>query len=251
MLKRFCFKIALSIIVLVIVVSASALSVFAAETQKYVFDNADFLTDAEELALEEQAKNLSERCGAKFIIACKYSNYYEGDWILQENDLSDNDDIIMLIITTSGGEYYYDLYTYGNAYSKITNVEINRVLDNSEVYPNIKGGELYMGLSAYMICAEKAYTSFLWAEFGDLLTVGIFAAVVTFVIATVVIISSYKKKQKSAQYPLDRYTKMDLVHSDDRYVRSSVTRVRVNSSSSGGGGRGGRSGGGGGHRGGR
>ena len=250
MLKRFCFKIALSIIVLVVVASASALSVFAAETQKYVFDDADFLTDTEELALEEQAKVLSERCGAKFIIACKYSSYYEGEWILQENNLSDNDDIIMLIITTSGGEYYYDLYTYGNAYSKITNVEVDRVLDNSDVYPNIKGGELYMGLSAYMICAEKAYNSFLWAEFKDLLSVGAFAAIVTFALSVIMITSSYKKKQKSTQYPLDKYTKMDLVHSNDRYVRSAVTRVRVNSSSSGGG-HGGRSGGGGGHRGGR
>ena len=250
MLKRICFNLFLLALIATVVLSTFVFSAFATGTEEYVFDDADFLSEAEEASLEEQAKKLYEKCGAKIIVACKNANYYEGDWICLENGLSKNDDIIMLIITINGGTYYYNLYTYGKAYSRITNAEVNRVLDVSEVYPNIKGGELYAGLSAYMICAEKAYDGLLWAELWDFLSLGIFVAIATLVVTTVIIISSYKKKQKSTQYPLDRYTKMNLVHSDDRYVRSSVTRVRVNSSSSGGG-RGGRSGGGGGHRGGR
>ena len=62
------------------------------------------------------------------------------------------------------------------------------------------------------------------------LLIGMIAGVVVGGITIGIIIYKYKKKVKSPIYPLDKYTTLDLNHfaSSDIYLRSTVTKVRVN-----------------------
>ena len=69
---------------------------------------------------------------------------------------------------------------------------------------------------------------------------GVIVGLIVSVITGICIIVSYKKKLRSATYPLNRYARLDLKRRDERFMGSFVTR-RVIQRQSGNGGRGGRS----------
>ena len=51
-------------------------------------------------------------------------------------------------------------------------------------------------------------------------------------IAVAVIVVRYKKKLKAPIYPVDKYATLSVNGADDRFIGSTVTRVRVSSSKS-------------------
>ena len=59
------------------------------------------------------------------------------------------------------------------------------------------------------------------------LGVGIFAGILVAGIVAGCIIYTYKKKTKSAIYPLGRYANLDLKMRDDRFMGSFVTKRRL------------------------
>ena len=65
------------------------------------------------------------------------------------------------------------------------------------------------------------------------IVIPILAGLAAGAIAVLIVVVDYKKKLKSPIYPLSKYASLDLSLSQDNYLSTSVTRVRVQSSSSG------------------
>ena len=68
-------------------------------------------------------------------------------------------------------------------------------------------------------------------NFVGYLGIGIFAGILVAGIVAGCIIFTYKKKTKSAIYPLGRYANLDLKMRDDRFMGSFVTKRRLQNSS--------------------
>lgn len=68
-------------------------------------------------------------------------------------------------------------------------------------------------------------------NFVSYLGIGIFAGILVGGIVAGCIIYSYKKKTKSAIYPLGRYANLDLKMRDDRFMGSFVTKRRLQNQS--------------------
>lgn len=221
----------------------------------YVLDNGNLFTDEEEALIATDCAKAESETGVRFVIATTTHSLW-GEDILDHFGLSENADLVILVITLDYRTYYYDLYTYGKAASKISDREVDLVLDDPAVYDNLKSGALLAGSMAF---TEKAAGALITpnlspVNFSASFFFGVVAlALLLSFLICVIVFASYKRKKRSTGYPLDVYTTLSLTEREDIFTGSYVTKRRISSSSSGGrSGGGGRShGGGGGHRGGR
>lgn len=226
------------------------LTVSASAELPALYDRGDLLTDAEESALLAQLCEVSERVGMPISVATYLSqgesDTYYGEHFLKDFGCSLDDDHVILIITRKAGVYYegrtyfYDLYLYGDAERRITQEEVDEILDDEGVYPNLKSGKLTEGISAFLRVTEAKLTN---NPFLEALPVAFVIALIIGIIACVCVKLRYSMKHKSVDYPLEHYAKMELTEKSDLFTGSFVTK-RVISSDSGGSSRGGRSGGG-------
>ena len=157
-------------------------------------------------------------------------------------------DVIVLIIEKGYSENYYELFIYGEPDSKISTDESDRILDDPEVYDNIKFGNVGEGVLRFISLTETAYLGVLQESLLRTIVISLIIAVIIAAIPTIIVIVRYKRKLKSASYPLERYASLSLNEGEcsDFFIGSFVTKTRINTSSgSHGGGGGGRSGGGG------
>ena len=245
MMKKLLFFLMIFVLLSALVIPASA-SVYAEDT--LLMDRLDLFSDAEETALLSRIVSFIEKRDCHMLIVTDtipYSNDYA---ILDVIDELRSTDLIILTISLQNGVYYYDLFTYGNAYEKISYSDVNAILDAGAVYDNIKGGNVYEGVLAFIDMADGRMGTFCLKteQIPGILLISLIAAM----IACAVVVARYKMKIKPTNYPLDRFAKLSLTAEKDIFIGSFVTKHRVSSSSSGGGhsGGGGRSGG---HRGGR
>ncbi len=244
------------LVILIALLSAFALPTFAGGASYHVCDRGGLLSDAEEVRLSEFAKVAYEQTGCGFYVdthrLSRYDDdYYIGTEFLQRQRLSRRDDVILLIITYQDGTYYYDLYLYGNGEQMITQEEANVILDTPGVFYSIKGGELELGIRAFFDAAVSQYQNETVRPNPYLRALPV-AAVISAVIALAACMGvkmRYAMKNKSVDYPLDRYAKLELTEKEDVFAGSFITKRTIQSSS--GGGSGGGRGGGGGHAGGR
>lgn len=226
----------------------------------YLTDQADLLTVTQEKELSEQAEQLSGRLGIR-VAMYVYSSPYEsdnfiGEDFLQLHGMSVSDDLILLIVKQetpqyANESYYYDLYLYGLGETKITQEEVDPLLDDQNVFTNLKTGKIDAGLRGYLNAVDS-YASNGVDRPNPFLKALVWALPVSLaagLIACVCVKVSYSMKRKSVDYPLDRFAKLQLTEESDVFVGKHVTRRTVSSSSSGSGG--GSRGGGRGHAGGR
>lgn len=219
-----------------------ALPCFAeSASQRYVYDDMNALTNAEEARIEESARALSEAYGIDFYAVVTNQYGYNGDRFREEGRHATRHFALLVIV--KNGAWYYDLYTYGKAYRRISDSEVNTMLDAPDVYNAIKGGNLCNGILAWQTYAHDA--CYMASFIPSALLVGGICGVVSCVIVVLV----YNKKMKKTNYPLDKYTSLRVTGGNDVFITSHVTSRTVESSS--GGSRSGSGGGGGGHRGGR
>ncbi len=68
-------------------------------------------------------------------------------------------------------------------------------------------------------------------EWGTIIPVGVFAALIVAAIAVGIVIFLYSRKVRSETYPLGKYAGLSLTHSRDDFTGKTVTRVRIRSSS--------------------
>lgn len=231
---------------------ASAEDESASDGLTGVIDASELLNELEEQEINEALAKASEEMG---IPICAYVFEYVGREVWGEDylaarGLSEDDDLVLMIVTVRRFEINYDLYTYGDAYFKINEKEVDYILDDSDVYYNIKDGEIAKGLCAYAELSAQAYCGRLGVSWVLILIVALVIGGIVAFIGVKSIAESYKRKNPSTSYPLDRFAKLELTHESDREIGKFVTTTIVSTGGRGGHG-GSRSGGGGGHRGGR
>ncbi len=251
-LKRMIF----TALVLIMTLSVFSFTV-SADSKKSVYDRAGLFTDSEIAQLEAKANELFGDIDCDiYIVTDNSQNYiyyngyekvpYWGEHFIEEYGITGNS--IVLIITANRNNNY-NLYTYGEAYSKLSDSDVDTILDYDDVYYNIKSGDYFEGAMAFIEVAFDEYT----LSFGELMTVALVIASIVTIILFICVYISYNKKMRSEKYPLNRYAKLDLKEQTDSFAGRFVTHRRIprsTGSSSRGGGRSG-GGGGGGHRGGR
>ena len=250
-----------------LIATVFTISLFAAEetaptsTDVKVLDLLGLLSEEDKKSIFPSAQTDTHGIGFYLItMQTAYSDdYLTKNQIYTMLDLSDwgsqktNAVILVVRMTGANNKFYYDMYTYGNATEVFSDYDVDRILDTDIVYNNLKAGNIKDGAAAFFsLCADEIdghYKALAAKERRKPLVVVLIAAVVGLVSAcgsVLGVVLYYRKKQHGVTYPLDRYAKLNLTHSEDRFVGSYVTRVRIQSSSGGG-----SRGGGGGRRGGR
>lgn len=224
--------------------------------EKVVFDYAELLSKSEITAITEVIREKWEAADCCFYLVT-YPNEtvraaggreHTGDHFLRTIALSQSENAVILVLHKNGGSYFYDMFYYGDAPRRIPEKEVNYILDNPNVYDALKGGELECGSVAFFDLAEQAYNGRVGASYVMIGAVSFFIALVIGIVACVSVKTAYSMKQKSVDYPLNRFAKLDLKEQNDVFTGAFVTQRIIESSS---GGKGGRGGGGGGHAGGR
>lgn len=231
----------LSLTLIAIVLVCTLTIPTAAAAASYVYDPDTHLSASDKEAIDAYLSQLNNGSSISYhlVISDNVSDAYKhryGDSVTLWIDPVDYSDT-----------YEYELIVYGYADTAITLNESDRILDDSEVYNNIKSGNLRAGvLRAFSLIDTAAHGS-LRADnwlLKTILTSFVIALVISAIVCGI-IIYRYKKKLKSPVYPLERYATLSLMpfDSQDRFINKTLTRVRINTSS-GSGGHGGRSGGG-------
>ena len=159
---------------------------------------------------------------------------------------------MLLVVEYTPFDINYYVYTYGDANTQINQKELEYILDDSTVYYNIKDGDVATGICAFAQLSAEAYVGRLGVSWRLILIVALIAGAIAGGASVSSIAASYKKKNPSQSYPLDRFAKLELTRERDHEIGRFVTTTII--SSGGHGGRGGGrpgGGGGGGYRGGR
>ncbi len=242
----------LTVFLLLMLLISALSTVSFADSERAVYDRAGLFTPDEVTALEKRADELFSKLEFDIYVVTdkpEHGSYsgvsYWGDDFCDDYGITGNS---IILIITANSYNNYDLYTYEKAYSELSDSECNSILDDSDVYYNIKDGSYFDGAMAFIEVTHDEIT----LSFGELLAIATVLASITTVIFFICVYVSYNKKMRSEKYPLDRYASLDLKEKTDTFAGRFVTRRRIPRSNSGGrsGGRSG-GGGGGGHRGGR
>lgn len=222
-------------------------------SDEFVTDRGDLIPDSDEAEISEALREASAECGADVrVYAYRGASYYDWSYYIDETEDS-FDSLVLLVIQydTWDSTYYYYIDTYGDAQYDISDTEIDRILDNSAVYDNVKSGNLKDGIIAFAALSATAVSGHLRQSFVKVLIISLIIAAIIATAVSLSIYFSYKKKLHSESYPLERYASLNLQIERDSFITKFVTRVRISSSSGGGRSGGGRSSGGGSRRGGR
>ena len=252
---------------------------------QFCYDYWDVFSDEQETDLNTYCKKIQKKTGLTiFVSTCERKErdlddrfYYEdsyryyadmtGDEFRHEHDLTFNDNCAVIIINTRKNgqacyDYHFDIYTYGEAYDKISDGEIEAILFS-------EGGDLILtstsenAVEGVKGCVKLTGVAYKWLIPGvGWMPVSIGAIVISAIISLIVIVSirkSYTRERKNQTFSFASNSKLNLSVKNDNYIRSTTTYTRIHTSSGGsgrgfsGGFSGGRSGGGGGggHRGGR
>lgn len=232
--------------------AASADSEAFIPSGELITDRGAFLSDSTEAELSDALRDASAACGADIrVYTYRGWEYYDWENYIEESEDSFDSLVLLVIQYDVDYNFYYYLDTYGDAQCDITDKEVDRILDNPDVYNNIKSGDLKPGIIAYAELAATAVSGELRPNIAKVLTVSFIIAAIVATAVSLWIYFAYKKKLHSDSYPLEKYASLDLRVERDSFITKFVTRVRIRTSDGGGGRSGGRSGGGGSRRGGR
>ena len=217
---------------------------FTAPTSR-VWNGDEMLTAEEEAALESALADAGVKSGIEhyaIIYTASHSTISEREMASRLGIDIRNDSAVILAVWTIGGDYYYELFTYGEAYGLISDSDANGILDSRDVKV-IKRGQLADGLRGYAAISSSTVAG---NRITRLVAVIVVAAILAALAGTGAVLGVYylyKRKLKSPIYPLSKYARLNLMHSNDVFLGSNVTRVRVSSSSRSGRGGGGGNGG--------
>ena len=205
-----------------------------------VYDRAGLLDEPEKVILTNTLAKTP--AGYAFFVVTATQQMTSDEVIALCEIDRDTDAVVLVIDSTGGGIYYYEMFTYNRANDLFSDSDVDAILDDADVYNNIKTGQLVEGicrfltLSAEHLEAEEARIAArrarapLYALF-----IGLGVGVVAGGVTALCVFLFYRRKLHGESYPLDRYASLTLTERQDRFVGSFVTRTRVQSSSSGGG----------------
>ena len=144
---------------------------FAANYKIRIHDSYDRLTESDEVRINEVIKKAENKVNALFLV--EIYDYYKvhmpktGEDIVESFGLKTEHNVVLLEIYymhDSTAEFFgrepythfYKMYTYGHPHKKITDEEVNAILDNENVYNNIKSGNYADGIVAFIEETVKA-----------------------------------------------------------------------------------------------
>lgn len=247
-MKKWICLLTVLLLSLTLVIAASA------ETAPYdgrvVYDNYGLFTPDEEAEIRQAVagvRPLIEDASVVVICASDFSSTAEQELAALGYD-SPSDNVAGLVIFASGTKYEFEIYTYGNMTRYISNSKIDDI--NDAIVSDIHAGRFLEGAKTFVSMISAAYADGIPTPMNPTtkVVIVIVAALVSGLLAggipVLVLIFSYRKKNRSASYPLNEYTRLYLTNTQDEFMYHTVTKIKVVSSSSGGGG-GGRSSGGG------
>ena len=224
------------------------LSVSAGRPYYAIYDSAGLLDYEEEQAIKEKstaAMQEAEMGDVEInIIITPHSEYDYSDAIYSTRVLSESQDMILLVVYYSETRHYYEyeVVTFGEAQRAISMTRQNKISD--AIYDDVKAGRLTEACEEFITLSAHAYRTEMEIRVPRAIAIGVIAGAVGALIAVLVVVLSYRKKKRSASYPLKEFTDMHLTVANDVCTGRTVTKVRL-SSSSGGSGGGSRGGGGG------
>jgi uncharacterized membrane protein YgcG len=255
-MKRAALFIMILSLVMSILVMPAAASSDTDNFQSLVIDRDDNLTATEEAKIADKLRWAESETDIIFLIAV----YDISRGIPSEESVvnscgldTSTDDIVLLIIEAGSDDsfgdslfsgyskHYYEMFTWGVANTVVTDNSADSILDFSDVYDNIKGGDFYEGIIAFTEQTVGCIRSYRRGLIFGIIIFSLVAAAA----AVGIVLYTYKKKLKSPIYPTSEYAELKLTSHTDIFLGKTVTRTKINTSSGGGG----RSGGGGGSRG--
>lgn len=212
------------------------------------------LTEADVAALTALAAGQTDKVGnTDFLVV------FASDWeSTAKEELRDNgyssrrQNVIGLVVWYNGDRYETELYTYGDMSRYITDAEIQTL--KGEVDADAKAGRMYGAVetlivrSAEMLAAGKAANPprTIGEKVRLSLILGLVAGAVSGGVAVLIVVLRYRKKNRSASYPLEQFANLTLTLERDIFLYNTVTKTAIPTSTGGGsGGGGGHSGGGG------
>ena len=206
-----------------------------------VIDSAKLFTDAQIAEIEKAMDEYFAGTGNSVYIITDMQDYYNWASLKSAYPSLNSDAVVLLIIDNYSNNY--TIFTNGNCTRKISDGEVNTILDDPNVYNNVKTtGDITAASLRFIELSAEACK----AQVALAIIIGVCVGLGAAGITGAVIIYTYKKKLRSEKYPLGAYTKLDLTGSSDQFAGSFVTRRvinRNNGSRGGGGGGGGRRGG--------
>ena len=217
-----------------------------------ISDKDGYISEENKEKLEEKLREAEKNSGVDFRVYVYEYSAREGyvDMYDYERAVGENfENLVLLVVSYEYGEYYYELFTKGSADTDISDKEVNKILDNDDVYDNLKSGKLYDGIDAYISLAERAVVGKLRNSFKSVFVPSLVISIIAAIVVGACVLVKYRKKLHSQSYPLEKYARLDLTVANDNFITKTVTRVRVNSSSGSSSKGGGRSFSGGGSRG--
>jgi uncharacterized membrane protein YgcG len=225
----------------VLLVLALALPVSASSAQYVVYDDAGLLDNSDETILEQMGRNASQNMGGTeiHIIVTPHFSYDYEDAIRSTHYLSQEQDMILLVIYwDSFRDYYeYEVVTFGKAKSIISPSRQNDIAD--AIYSDVKAGNLNSACNDFVTLSADAYQVGESTRVPKIIGISLGIGAVAALIATLIVILSYRKKKRSPSYPLKEFSELNLTVSEDICTGRNVTKVRLSSSSGSGGSRGG------------
>ncbi|MBQ8356943.1 MAG: hypothetical protein IJX39_03945 [Clostridia bacterium] len=210
-----------------------------------VYDQADLIPLRHELQMK-QPYDCDVPNGVNFYVVTA-SNRMTSREVVNLCHIGNDENAVVLVIDRQNDTYYYEMFTYNWADDALSDSEVDDILDDPEVYEYIKGGYLYAGWERFCTLVESELQAQAQLEREREARKPLMSVIVGLVVAVLAgggtalgVFLYYRRKQHGETYPLDRYARMHLTESHDRFVGSFVTRVRVqsNNGGSGGGGRG-------------
>ena len=174
--------IALIISILMLTLLLSSLSV-SADSADRVFDPAGLLSGSEEASLTEHIKALEEKSGIKFyFVSYKTTSSYDSyspEQFVSDYGITESNFVLLTVVKRSYEINYY-IDTWGVTESRISDKEVNYILDDTDVYDNIKYGNIYDGSVAFFTLSQKAYSGRLGASY---LVIAVISLIISMIIA--------------------------------------------------------------------
>lgn len=228
---------------------------FAGAQTTTVYDTAGLFSAQEIDDIAVACREAKDATNADFYIITSRTRY-EGEEYLDNCDISSSGGAVILILSLDNDICHYDMYTFGRAERDITDREVDGILDDPSIVSNInnkdfaKAGIAFVRLSADALGKPGAFGNL--DSFWNSIKVGFFISLAVALVVCLIIVGRYKNKLGQTNYPLDKYTDLNLRTQSDVFIGKTVTTRHIESSSgSGSGSHGSSHSGGSGHRGGR
>ncbi len=261
----------LSVLCLVPLLALSLVTLVAAapaEDLAVVYDEADHLTDAEENALTALADEYRKKIGDNHIIIVITDKVLtdrpigtQGATSVEEEArklgfTSRDDSCFLLLVSVAENsynrKYSYATYTLGDMSRYISNARYNEIDLDEEIYNNIKHNRaVYTACERFIkLAGEEAlqFSSRRTSRIISIVVASVMLGIVAGGVGMFLVWRAYRKKNRSASYPLNDFTRLYLTVERDSFVGRSVIRTLIAPKGGGRSGGGGFRGGGGGGR---